>query len=94
MKTIYKFKNDTSTTYYYQCNKSPKCKGTGKFDLKEKKFYITNKCDSTIPHIQTSPAIISFLMDNNQLDEINFSLKKLKDTLSNIYSKNIKKKIT
>ena len=34
IKTIYTFKSEAATTYYYQCNRHPKCKGKAKFDIK------------------------------------------------------------
>ena len=54
----------------------PKYNGKGKFDLENEKFYITHKCDINIPHNQLDYETISHLIDNNQIDEIDFSLKK------------------
>lgn len=42
-KNAYKSRNDKYI--YYSCNKRKNCSGTGKIDIKEKIFIITNKCN-------------------------------------------------
>ena len=77
--TIYTFKSATKTTYYYQCNKRPNCNGKGKYDFIKEKFYITNECDKNIPHNELNYEKIYYLLENNQYQQVDFSLKKIKN---------------
>ena len=74
--TIYTFQSANKTTYYYQYNKRLDCKGKGKFDLEKQKFYIINKYDIKIAHNEINRNNIIDLIENNQYEQIYFSLKK------------------
>ena len=76
---IYTFKNNTSNNYFYHCNKRPKCKGKAKYDLKEEKFYITEKCDKEISHYNLNYEKFLEIIESNKLNKIDFSIKKIKN---------------
>lgn len=76
IETVYTFKHSTKNNYFYQCSKRPKCRGYGKFNKVDSKFYITTPCIDNDIHNKLTKNIFQEFINNNQLKKIDFNIKK------------------
>lgn len=74
--TIYTLKVKRDKVIYLQCNLRPKYKGTAKFEIDTKKFFILNKCNTKVSHNTLNYKKIIDLIDNNKIILVDFSKKK------------------
>ena len=81
IETHYTYKYKSKNYYFYQCNKRPSCKGKGKFNLLNNKFYITTSCKDTGIHNKLSFMKFCSLIDNNKIQLIDFKIKKNQSNL-------------
>ena len=77
-ETNYTYKNKTSNKYYLHCDKRPKCSGKAKFGIINNKFYITEHCNNKISYNILDYIKLKELIENNQINLIDFTDKKIK----------------
>ena len=75
-ETNYTYKNKTTNKYYFHCDKRPKCPGKANFDVVKNKFYITEQCNNKISHNILDYFQLKELIENNQINLIDFTEKK------------------
>ena len=75
--TIYKYKNKCKNFIYYICSERNKCYGRGKIDIKEKKFFITDKCDNKINHNNISYEEFFQIMKNKEYNKLLFNERQI-----------------
>ena len=76
IETKYTLKNVSKSYYFYHCTKRPKCPGKAKFNIKERKFYITEKCTDADIHNKLTYDSFKEIINNNKAYSIDFHLKK------------------
>lgn len=76
IKTNYTFKSRTKNYIYYRCNIRNKSNSTGRIDIDNKKFTITNKCNEEIEHTTIDYEEFAEKLKGNNYKDIDF--KKLK----------------
>ena len=75
--TKFNLKSSSKTSKYYNCYKRKKgCKGTGVYNIKENKFYVSNSCDFQIDHDNCNYEKFVNLYLNNKINEIDLNIKK------------------
>ena len=76
IETKYTLKNVSKSFYFYHCTKRPKCSGKAKFNIEEKKFYITEICTDVDIHNKLTYETFTEMINNNKSHLIDFHIKK------------------
>ena len=66
-KITYTYKYKSKNYIYYVCSLRNKCHGKGKIDINTYEFYVTQKCDATVPHEKITYQEFEELIKDNDL---------------------------
>ena len=72
-KITYTYKYKSKNYIYYVCSLRNKCNGKGKIDINTYEFYVTQKCDATVPHEKITYQEFEELIKDNDLKKIDFT---------------------
>ena len=76
IESIFSFKNKSKNFYYYHCKKRPKCEGKARFNISTNEFEITKLCSNYSIHNQLDYNKFLELINNNNINYIDFSIRK------------------
>lgn len=77
-KTKFLFCSETKNFIYFSCYKKKfSCHGTAKINKPKKTFIITKYCENEIEHIQLEYEEFVKLLENKNIDSIDFTHKKI-----------------